>query len=82
MTTPLDRPVHATVGLFLQRQMHNIWQNYTMPGYGWTSVYGGNPAGFGYIAPNDFSVRGYPNTIWLTDEQRVDRDRAAFGELT
>ena len=82
MTTPLDRPVHATVGLFMQRQMHNIWQNYTMPGYGWTSVYGGNPAGFGYLAPNDFSVRGYPNTIWLTDEQRVDRDRAAFAELT
>jgi outer membrane receptor protein involved in Fe transport len=66
----------------MQRQMHNIWQNYTMPGYGWTSVYGGNPAGFGYLAPNDFSVRGYPNTIWLTDEQRVDRDRAAFAELT
>jgi iron complex outermembrane receptor protein len=82
MTTPLDKPVHATVGVFLQRQMHNIWQNYTMPGYGWTSVYGGNPAGFGYIAPNDYSVPGYPNTIWLTDEQRVDRDRAAFGQLT
>jgi outer membrane receptor protein involved in Fe transport len=82
MTTPLDRPVHATVGLFMQRQMHNIWQDYTMPGYGWTSVYGGNPAGFGYIAPNDYSIPGYPNTIWLTDEQRVDRDRAAFGQLT
>lgn len=82
MTTPLDRPVHATVGLFLQRQMHNIWQDYTMPGYGYGSVYGGNPNGFGYIAPNDFSVPGYPNTIWLTDEQRVDRDRAAFGQLT
>ncbi|MGH8179919.1 MAG: TonB-dependent receptor [Steroidobacteraceae bacterium] len=82
MTTPLDRPVHATVGLFMERQMHNIWQDYTMPGYGWTSVYGGNPAGFGYLAPNDYSIPGYPNTIWLTDEQRVDRDRAAFGQLT
>ncbi|HEV7135510.1 MAG TPA: TonB-dependent receptor, partial [Steroidobacteraceae bacterium] len=89
MTTPLDKPVHATVGLFLQRQMHNIFQNYTMPGYGWSSVYGGNPAGFGYIPgtgptgnPTDVSVPGYPNTIWLTDEQRVDRDRAAFGQLT
>jgi outer membrane receptor protein involved in Fe transport len=82
MTTQLDRPVHATVGLFLQRQMHNIWQNYTMPGYGWSSVYGGNPNGFGYLAPNDYSVPGLPNTIWLTAEQRVDRDRAAFGQLT
>ena len=82
VTTPLDEPVHATAGVFMERQMHNIWQNYTMPGYGWTSVYGGNPNGFGYIAPNDFSVPGFPNTIWLTDEQRVDRDRAAFGQAT
>jgi iron complex outermembrane receptor protein len=78
ITTPLDLPVHATAGLFLQRQMHNIWQNYTMPGYGWTSVYGGNPGGY---ATAD-SVPGFPNTIWLTDEQRVDRDRAAFGQAT
>jgi iron complex outermembrane recepter protein len=82
VTTPLDEPVHATAGVFMQRQMHNIWQNYTMPGYGWTSVYGGNPNGFGYIAPNDYSVPGFPNTIWLTDEQRVDRDRAVFGQAT
>jgi outer membrane receptor protein involved in Fe transport len=89
VTTPLDEPVHATAGVFLQRQMHNIWQDYTMPGYGWTSVYGGNPNGFGYLPgfgptgnPTDVSVPGYPNTIWLTDEQRVDRDRAVFGQAT
>ena len=82
VTTPLDEPVHATAGVFMERQMHNIWQDYTMPGYGWTSVYGGNPNGFGYIAPNDYSVPGYPNTIWLTDEQRVDRDRAVFAQAT
>jgi iron complex outermembrane recepter protein len=82
VTTPLDLPVHGTAGVFLQRQMHNIWQDYTMPGYGYTSVYGGNPAGLGYIAPNDFSVPGFPNTIWLTDEQRVDRDKALFAQVT
>ena len=82
VTTPLDEPVHATFGVFLQRQMHNIWQNYSMPGYGYTNVYGGNPNGFGYIAPNDYSVPGYPNTIWLTDEQRVDRDKAVYGQAT
>lgn len=82
VTTPLDKPVHATFGVFLQRQMHNIWQNYSMPGYGYTNVYGGNPNGFGYIAPNDYSVPGYPNTIWLTDEQRVDRDKAVYGQAT
>jgi iron complex outermembrane recepter protein len=78
VTTPVDLPVHGTAGVFLQRQMHNIWQDYTMPGYGYTSVYGGNPNGLG----TDVSVPGFPNTIWLTDEQRVDRDKAAFAQAT
>ena len=86
VTTPLDEPVHATVGVYLGRQMHNIWQNYTIPGFGWTSVYGGNPNGLGYTqtgnpATNE-SVPGYPNTIWLTDEQRVDRDQAVYAQAT
>ncbi len=57
VTTPLDLPVHGTAGVFLQRQMHNIWQLYTMPGYGFTSVYGGNPNGFGYTAPMTLDSR-------------------------
>ena len=28
------------------------------------------------------SVTGWPNTIWLTDQKRIDRDEAAFGEAT
>jgi iron complex outermembrane receptor protein len=28
------------------------------------------------------SVPGWPNTIWLTDQDRVDSDRAAFGEAS
>ena len=78
VTTPQDLPVHATAGLFLQRQMHNIWQLYTMPGYGFTSVYGGNPNGLATA----ISIPGFPNAIWLTAEQRVDRDRAAFTQVT
>jgi iron complex outermembrane receptor protein len=78
VTTPVDLPVHATAGLFLQRQMHNIWQLYTMPGYAFTNPYGGNPNGFAFAN----SVPGFPNAIWLTDEQRVDRDRAAFAQAT
>ena len=78
VTTPLDLPVHGTAGVFLQRQMHNIWQLYTMPGYGFTSVYGGNPNGLATAN----SIPGFPNAIWLTDEQRVDRDRAAFVQAT
>jgi iron complex outermembrane receptor protein len=78
VTTPEDLPVHGTVGAFLNRQMHNIWQLYTMPGYGWTNVNGGNPNG---LATN-LSIPGFPNAIWLTDEQRVDRDRAVYGQVT
>ena len=80
VTTPADEPVKATVGLFIQRQLHDIWQLYTMPGYGYTSVYSppGNPNGFA----TSLSIPGFPNAIWLTDEQRVDRDQAAFAQVT
>ena len=81
VSTPADQPVKATFGLFIDRQLHNIWQNYTMPGYNPVSIYGGNGGG---ASPNCcgfadyFSQPNFGNTIWLTDEQRVDRDRAAF----
>ena len=29
---------------------------------------------------DDLSVNGYPGTLWLTQQKRVDRDYAAFGE--
>jgi outer membrane receptor protein involved in Fe transport len=31
------------------------------------------------IAP-DITVTGWPNTLWLTEQMRIDRDYAAFGE--
>jgi outer membrane receptor protein involved in Fe transport len=77
LSTPADKPVKATVGLFIQRQLHNIWQLYTMPGYN-GNVYGGNPQGFA----TSLSIPGFDNAIWLTDEQRVDRDKAAFAQVT
>jgi iron complex outermembrane receptor protein len=79
LSTPAKYPVRATVGLFMQRQLHNIVQQYTMPGYGYLSVNGpGNPDGFS----DYYSIPNLPNTIWLTAEQRVDRDKAAFAEVT
>ncbi len=77
VSTPADKPVKATVGLFIQRQLHNIWQLYTMPGYN-GNVYGGNADGFATA----LSIPGFDNAIWLTDEQRVDRDKAAFAQVT
>jgi len=77
-STPQNLPVKATFGAFVQRQLHNINQNYTMPGYGYTNAYGGgNPDG---LDPA-LSVPGYPNSIWLTNEQRVDRDNALFAQV-
>ncbi|HTV52411.1 MAG TPA: TonB-dependent receptor [Steroidobacteraceae bacterium] len=80
LTTPDKYPVKGTVGLFMERQLHDIWQIYTMPGYGYVDVDGNveNPNGFA----DALSVPGYYNTIWLTDEQRVDRDKAAFAQVS
>jgi iron complex outermembrane recepter protein len=85
ISTPEDQPLRATVGLFIERQLHNIWQNYTMPGYNPVSIFGGDGGG---ASPNccgfadSLSIPNFGNTIWLTDEQRVDRDKAAFIQAT
>jgi iron complex outermembrane recepter protein len=79
LSTPVDLPVKATLGLFIQRQLHNIFEQYTMPGYGWVNPYGSpaNPAGFA----DSLSIPTLFQTIWLTDETRVDRDQAAFAQV-
>lgn len=78
LSTPQDLPVRATAGVFIQRQMHRIFEDYVMPGYGFTNPYGYNANGFDPA----LSVPGLDNTIWLTDETRVDRDRAVFAQVT
>ena len=78
VSTPQDLPVKATVGLFIQRQQHRISEDYVMPGFGFSSPYGGNADGFDPF----YSIPGHDNTIWLTDETRVDRDKAIFGQVT
>lgn len=38
-----------------------------------------------YIVPNladSLSVTGWPHTLWLTKQDRIDRDKAVFGELS
>ena len=78
VSTPQQYPVKATVGVFAQRQVHEIWEDYVMPGS--TAI------------PYTFNTQGLAsacslpalnnNTIWLTDEERVDRDSAAFAQVT
>lgn len=78
LATPQDYPVKGIVGLFAERQVHEIWEQYTIPGAG-GNPYTQNAQGF---APS-LSIPGVNgNTIWLTDEERVDRDQAAFGQAT
>ena len=78
VTTPQEYPLKAIAGVFAQRQVHEIWEQYVIPGAG-GDPYTQNPQGF---APS-LSIPGvYGNSIWLTDEERVDRDEAAFGQAT
>ena len=55
-----------------------------MPGYGFTNPYGTlnsptpNPDGL----DQSQSIPTLANSIWLTDETRIDRDRAAFAQVT
>ena len=49
----------ATIGAFIQRQLHDILADYSMPGYGFTNPFGsGNPNGFADFFPcPDFRTR-------------------------
>jgi len=84
LSTPPQLPVHGTVGVFIERQQHRIWQQYVMPGFGFTNPYGAlnsptpNPDGL----DQNQSIPTLANTIWLTDETRIDRDQAAFAQVT
>jgi iron complex outermembrane receptor protein len=72
VSTPKDYPVRGTFGFFIQRQVHEILQDYLVD----------NGDQLGSVAPNDISIPGWPGTLWLTDQERVDRDKAVFGELS
>ncbi len=79
-STPQQYPLKATFGGFIQRQLHDIYEDYVMPGYGFVNPGGGgNPAG---LADSLSIPSTAGNSIWLTDEQRIDRDQAAFAQLT
>ena len=69
ITSPKDYRFRMTAGVFLQRQVHEILQDYVVNN-------GGHP-----LAP-DLSILDWPGTWWLTDQERVDRDSAVFGEGT
>ena len=69
LTSPKQYPVRFVAGVFQQRQTHNIEQNYQINGL--------DPI---YWVGAGTTVQ-WPNTWWLTEQQRVNRDYAAFGEV-
>lgn len=78
LSTPEHWRVHGTAGVFAERQVHEIWQDYVMPGLN------GNPYTYNTqgLAQSLVMPGLGNNTIWLTDEERVDRDSAIFGQAT
>jgi len=65
VSTPGDKRLRFVGGLFMQRQVHDIEQNYQIAGLA-----------------EDLSVTGWQNTLWLTEQERIDRDYAVFGEAS
>ncbi len=71
LSSSKDDRFRYTAGLFYEGQKHYIVQDYLIAGL--ASPGSGQPT---------VSVTGWPNTLWLTDEQRYDKDYAAFGEAS
>jgi outer membrane receptor protein involved in Fe transport len=61
------------LGAFYERQTHDIFQDYIIKNLNTVSA---------EDCPGFCSVTGFPGTFWLTDETRVDRDYAVFGEIS
>lgn len=72
ISSPKENRLRFVGGLFMERQVHEILQDYVVD----------NGDQLGSVAPNNLSIPGWPGTLWLTDQERVDRDKAVFGEFT
>ena len=72
ISTPKEYAWRFVGGGFYQRQVHEILQDYIIQGL----------ADMTSVAQESEIVTGWPNTWWLTDQERVDQDQAVFGELS
>jgi iron complex outermembrane recepter protein len=83
LTTPQDQPVKGVIGAFVERQVHEIYEQYTIPGLNADGTTG-NP--YTLNSQGLAQALSIPslnaNSIWLTNEERVDRDKAIFGQAT
>ena len=72
IASPSDQRLRFVGGLFYQKQEHGIFQQYQIQGLG------------GFLDGTDYfpiEVTGWPDTIWLTQQQREDTEQAVFGEV-
>jgi iron complex outermembrane receptor protein len=69
-----DGPLQYVAGVFMQRQEHNIEQRYVIDNLAGPDTV--------IVDPGSLWVTGWPDTWWLTKQLRIDRDYAAFGEVT
>jgi iron complex outermembrane receptor protein len=66
LASPQDERFRFVVGVFLQDQKHSIEQRYLIDG----------------DLADELSVTGWPDTLWLTQQNREDKDSAVFGEMS
>jgi outer membrane receptor protein involved in Fe transport len=66
VATPQDNRFRFIGGFFFQKQQHGIHQRYLIDDLDQTY----------------YELEGWSDTIWLTNQRRVDRDYALFGEAS
>jgi iron complex outermembrane receptor protein len=66
IASPQDNRFRFVAGVFLQDQKHSIEQRYAIDG----------------DLADGLSITGWPDTLWLTQQNRRDKDDAIFGEMS
>jgi iron complex outermembrane receptor protein len=69
ISSPKELRIRAIAGVFYERQTHGIEQVYLVDGLA-QSLWVGGTTGF-----------PHKDTWWLTEQSRIDRDKAVFGEV-
>ena len=82
ISSPASDRFRVIAGVFQERQKHHIVQDYVIQGFGTNVVTSGGDGEGGGVTTTSFplAVPGWPNTIWLTNQERKDSDEAAFAE--
>jgi iron complex outermembrane recepter protein len=75
--TSKDSSLRLVAGAYYGDETHAILQDYKINGLRTSPLLVGGVPDYSYF----FTVPGWANTLWLTDQFREDQDYAVFGEL-